>query len=71
MKYVVEVVGDGELPGGLESVIVQRVDSPPLMLVSGSVARSWRMMREWEDTMEPSWEPTVTIPRQTALRLVV
>ena len=72
MKYIVEIVGDDELPGGMESVIVERDDEPPLLLLSGTVARCWSMMQAYEATLEPAWQPTISLPlAQHPLRLVV
>jgi hypothetical protein len=62
MKYLVQTVGDHELPEGMTRVIVERDDGPPILLISGDAARCWRFMRTWEDTLEPSWQPTVTLP---------
>jgi hypothetical protein len=67
VKYVVETVDESELPQGVSSVVVEREGMPPLLLVSGDVAKCWRMMRAWEDVQEPEWQPSVSIP----LRLVV
>jgi hypothetical protein len=62
MKYIVEVVEEGALPEGVQTIIIERDDAPPLLMVSGEVARAWSAMRAWEDTIEPSWQPTVTLP---------
>jgi hypothetical protein len=43
-------------------VIAEREDEPPLLLISGETARCWRFMRAWEDSIEPSWQPTITLP---------
>jgi hypothetical protein len=71
MKYVVQAVGDDELPEGITHVVVERENDPPLLLISGEVARCWRMMRSWENTLEPAWQPTITLPYERPLRLVV
>lgn len=62
VKYLVHVVEDHELPVGMGWLIVEREEAPPLLIVSGAVARCWRFIRAWEDTLEPSWQPTVTLP---------
>ena len=59
MQYVVQPVGDHELPEGRHAVIVEREDGPPLLLVNGEPARVWRMMRAYEDDVEPVTIPTV------------
>lgn len=59
MRYVVHTVADGELPEGLDRVIVERHDGPPLLLISGEPARCWRFMRAWEDSLEPPFVPTM------------
>jgi hypothetical protein len=71
MKYLVEKSEAGELPEGVTYVIVEREDEPPLLLISGDVARCWTFLRAWEDTLEPSWQPTITLPYERPLRLVV
>lgn len=62
MKYVVQTVAEHELPDGVEHVIVEREDDPPLLLLAGETARCWRWMRRWEDTVEPPWQPTICLP---------
>lgn len=59
MQYVVQAVEDGELPEGVDSVIVEQTDGTALMLVSGRPAQVWRFMRAWEDTQEPCTVPTL------------
>ena len=67
MKYLVHTVGDDELPEGVPFVIVERDKEPPLLLIGGEVARCWRFMRAWENTCEPAWQPTVTLPYLAAV----
>lgn len=62
MQYVVHTVADGELPEGVEHVIIERPEKPPLLLISGETARCWCLMRRWEDTREPSHIPSVSLP---------
>lgn len=62
MKYLVHTVANHELPEGVERVIVERDEGPPLLIISGEAARCWRFMRAWEDTQEPACEPTVALP---------
>jgi hypothetical protein len=62
VKYLVHAVGDHELPEGVERVIVERDNEPPLLLISGEAARCWRFMRAWEDTQEPCWQPSISLP---------
>lgn len=72
MKYEVLVVDDDALPKGMHQVIVEREDLPPLLLINGDVAECWEFMRAWEDTMEPSWQPSVSTPfKGWPLRLAV
>lgn len=59
MQYVVEVVADGELPEGVDLVIVERRDDSPLLLLSGRPARAWNFLREWEGRVESPTEPSV------------
>lgn len=67
VKYLVHAVGDEELPCGVSWLIVERDGEPPLLIISGEVARCWRFMRAWEDTQEPSWLPTITLPALAAV----
>lgn len=67
MDYVVQTVGDDELPAGRNMVIVECVDGPPLILINGAPARAWALMRAWEDTQEPCTEPSILRPRQVPL----
>lgn len=53
MQYEVMTVSTDELPEGVCRVIVEREDRPPLLLVAGEPARTWRFMRGFEDTSEP------------------
>lgn len=69
MNYVVQVVGDDELPAGRHVVIVERDEGPAVMLINGVPARVWALMRQWEDTCEPCTEPSVLLA--PSLRLVV
>lgn len=67
MQYVIEVVAEGELPQGINKVVVERVDGPPLMLINGEPARVWRFMRSYEDTLEPCTVPTICLPAMPPL----
>jgi hypothetical protein len=67
VRYAIEVVGENELPEGTHTVIVEREEGPPLMLLNGPVGRAWQLMRSYEDTLEPCTVPSVSMP----LRLVV
>lgn len=44
-----QVVGETDLPEGVERVIVERPGLPPLLLLAPSAAPAWRLMREFED----------------------
>lgn len=59
MNYVVHVVGEDELPEGRNVVIVERDGETPLLLVNGTPARVWELMRAYEDTREPADVPTL------------
>lgn len=67
MNYTIQIVGDDELPDGMNKVIVERAGEPPLMLINGEPARAWRFMRAWEDMREPSSVPSVLLPARTLL----
>lgn len=62
MKYLVHAVDESQLPEGVSTVIVERDDGPPVLIISGETARCWRFMRTWEDTQEPEWQPSVSLP---------
>jgi hypothetical protein len=66
MKYRVLAVEENELPEGCNQVIVEVGDGPPLLLISGVVAECWHFMRAWEDTQEPSWQPSICLPLSQA-----
>lgn len=68
MQYEVHTVDTCELPEGVNRVIVERSDRPPLLIICGEAAQCWRFLRQWEDTQEPPTAPTVCRP---ALELVV
>lgn len=70
MQYVIQPVGDDELPEGRNVVIVEREEGPALMLINGMPARVWRLMREWEDTLEPCTVPSVLLAPSPLLRAV-
>lgn len=63
MNYVVQVVGDDELPEGRHVVIVERDEGPAVMLINGVPARVWALMRQWEDT--GAMHAAVRAPRAT------
>lgn len=62
MDYRIQIVGEDELPQGMCKVIVEMEDGPPLMLINGEPARAWRLMRGYEDTLEPCSVPSVLLP---------
>ena len=70
MHYEVQTVGDDELPEGIHKVIVERDDGPPLLIINGEPARCWRLMRAWEDTLEPPCVPSIIMPAQPLLYAV-
>lgn len=59
MHYEVLTVTDDQLPEGTCRVIVERVGKPPLLIVKGEPARTWRFMRTFEDATEPPVLPTI------------
>lgn len=59
MQYVVQTVEQGELPDGVDLVIVDRGDDDPVMLLSGKPAEAWTAWRQWEDTIEPRMLPSL------------
>lgn len=62
MQYAVLTVDDSELPDGVDRVIVERENEPPLLILAGEPARCWQWMRRWENTLEPPVVPTVCKP---------
>ena len=44
MDYEVQIVGDDELPVGVHSVVVERPDAIPLLLLNGAPAQCWAFM---------------------------
>lgn len=65
MKYEVLVVGDDELPPNIDHVILERDAGPPLILINGSVARCWMLMRSIGGAVEHPLEPSVSAPLRT------
>lgn len=63
MKYEVEVVADDELPG-MERVIVERPNGPPLLIITEAGARTWAFLHEWEESHR---EPAQVIELQHRL----
>ena len=60
MDYIVQAVGDDELPEGCHVVIVERVAGPPVMLINGVPARVWALMQAWESE-HACTEPSVLL----------
>jgi len=52
MKYDVLTVEDHELPERIDRVIVERDGQDPVLIITESVARSWRFMEAWEASVE-------------------
>lgn len=51
MNYEVEVVGAGELPEGVDRVIVERTGGrAPILLLAPAAARTWLLMQRWEQS---------------------
>lgn len=67
MNYAIQIVGDDELPQGMNKVVVERPDGTALMLINGDPARVWRWMMAWEDTLEPRAAPAVLLPTMPLL----
>lgn len=42
MAYQVHVVGDDELPAGIERVLIERTEQMPLLILSETAAMNWR-----------------------------
>lgn len=61
------VVGNDELPKGIERVIVERPDGAPLLLLAESAAQSWRFLCEWQASQDVEVE---NMPDQVVLRAV-
>lgn len=49
MDYIVQTVGEDELPAGVNRVIVERAGEQPILLINGEPARCWRMMVAYQD----------------------
>lgn len=62
MQYVVQAVGDDELPEGIHHLVVERHDGPPFLLINGAPARCWAFMQETQDMSEPCSVPTTLLP---------
>lgn len=52
MRYEVAIVGHGDLPAGINKVIVEREGALPLLLINGEPARCWQFMRAWVEAEE-------------------
>lgn len=70
MNYIIQIVGEDELPRGVHMVIVEQVEGPPLMLINGPHARGWLLVRAYEDAREPCAVPTILRPARPLLRAV-
>lgn len=70
MHYIVQVVGDHDLPEGIDHVIVERESEPAVLILSGGAARCWTLMRDYEDTIEPRFVPSISVPAPRPLRAV-
>jgi len=70
MRYHVHVVGDDEMPEGLDRLIVERKDGTAVLLLSGVYAECWQFMRAYEDTREPCTVPTILLPVRPLLYAV-
>lgn len=52
MDYVVQTVGDDDLPAGINRVVVERGDGlQPILFINGDPARCWRMMCDYQDNV--------------------
>lgn len=49
MDFAVEVVPDGELPEGINQVMVERTGDVPLLILTESVAGVWAFVCDWAD----------------------
>lgn len=70
MQYEIQVVGEDELPQGMNKVVAEQADGTVLMLINGELARCWRFLRAWEDTLEPCTVPTILMPDRPLLYAV-
>lgn len=59
MRYEVQPVEVGDLPAGVDMVIVERCGHPAVMLVAGRPAQVWAAMRQWEDSLDPTGVPSL------------
>lgn len=64
MQYVVQTVGDDELPEGVHWLAVEQEDGPPLLLINGDPARCWAFMQATQATCEPCSLPTTLLPER-------
>lgn len=62
MQYVVQTVGDDELPEGMDRVAVERPDGTVILFINGAPARCWAFMQSVQDMWEPTAEPTILFP---------
>lgn len=62
MRYQVQVVGNDEMPEGIDRLIVEREDGTVLLLLSGVYADCWQFMRAYEATREPRTVPSILLP---------
>ncbi|WP_294567545.1 hypothetical protein [uncultured Arthrobacter sp.] len=68
--YIVQAVGDEELPEGIHAAIVERDGLPAVLFINGEVARCWHMLRAWAiETPTPADVPSVEL-RGERLRAV-
>jgi hypothetical protein len=70
VSYIVQVVGDDELPAGIHKVIVERDGLRPLLLINGEPARTWRFMCAYEAEVEAGCGVQVAWPAEVLLAAV-
>lgn len=70
MQYEVLAVGDDELPEGVDHLVVEQPDGPPVLLINGAPARCWAYMQAFQDMQESCAMPTLLLPRPRMLHAV-
>jgi hypothetical protein len=64
MQYVVQTVGDDDLPDGIHWVTVEQLDGTTVLLINGEPARCWAFMQATQGLRESCALATTLLPER-------